>query len=122
MQRDRDAAGVILSTNGVPMALTVKFQVNPQAKPFITTTTACERLESRRGKRNTEGADFVSTHKILPRRGGSVGGRGAGGPNLARETTKSGENGNKGQEKRLYIEKRQKHQKKNRRTQEEATR
>ena len=34
-----------------------------------------------------------------------MGRRGPGGPNLARETNKSGENGNKGQEKRLYIDK-----------------
>ena len=34
-----------------------------------------------------------------------MGRRGPGGPNLARETNKSGENRNKGKGKRLYIEK-----------------
>ena len=87
------------------MALAGKFQLNPQAKPFIPTVKAYERLDSRRGKRNTEGAEPVSKHRIWPRRGGSVGRRGPEGPNLARETNKSGENGNKGKGKRLYIEK-----------------
>ena len=78
------------------MALAVKFQLNLQAKPFIPTATAYKRLESRRGKRNTEGAEPVSKHKIWPRCGGSVGRRGPGGQNLALETNKSSENGNKG--------------------------
>ena len=77
------------------MALAGKFQLNPQAKPFIPTVKAYERLENRRGKRNTEGAEPVSKHKIWPRRGGSVGRCGREGPNLAREINKSGENGNK---------------------------
>ena len=105
VQRDQDAAGMTLSTKGVPMALAGKFQLNPQAKPFIPTVKAYERLESRRGKRNTEGAEPIRKHRIWPRRGGSVGRRGPRGPNLARETNKSGENGNKGKGKRLYIEK-----------------
>ena len=79
--------------------------MNPQAEPFIRTIKAYERLESRRGKRNTEGTEPVSKHRIWPRRGESVGRGGPGRPNLARETNKSGENGNKGKGKRLYIEK-----------------
>ena len=104
VQRDRDAAGVTWSNNGLPMALAVKFQLNPQAEPSIPTATAYERLESRRGKWNTEGAEPVSKHKIWPRRGGSVGRRGPRGLNLARESNKSGER-NKGQGKMLYFEK-----------------
>ena len=103
------------------MALAGKFQLKPQAKPFIPRVKAYERLDSRRGKRNTEGAEPVSKHRIWPRRGGSVGRCGPGLPNLARETNKSGENVNMGKGKRLYIEKITK-QKKITRTQEEAKR
>ena len=103
------------------MAFAVKFQLNPQDEPFIPTTTACERLGSRRGERNKEVAEPVSKHNIWPRCGGSMGRRGPGGTILARDTNKTGENGNKGQRKRLYIEKIMK-QKKNAHTQEEATR
>ena len=87
------------------MALAVKFQLNSQAEPFIPTATAYEKLESHRGKHKKEGAESVTKHKLWPMRGGSVGRRGPGGPNLAREINKSGENGNKGKGKRLYIEK-----------------
>ena len=67
--------------------------MNPQGKPFIPTVKVYE--ESRRGKRNTEGAEPVRKHMIWPRRGGIVGRHEPGGPNLARETKKSGENRNK---------------------------
>ena len=77
------------------MALAVKFQLNSQAEPFIPTATAYERLESHRGRRNEEGAEPISKHMIWPRGKVSVDRRVPGGPNLACETYKSGENGKK---------------------------
>lgn len=54
------------STNTVPMALAVKFQLDPQAEPFAPTGTVHEKLESRCGKWNKKGAGPVSKHNIGP--------------------------------------------------------
>ena len=88
--------------------------MNPQTEQFIP--TVYEKMGSRHGKRNKEGVEPVSKLKMWPRRGGSVGRRGPGGPNLAREINKTNENGNKGKGKRMYIKKLTKQK------QEEATR
>ena len=60
VQRDRDAAGVISSTNGLPIALAVKFQLNPEADSSTLTATAYERLEGHRGIQK-EQSPLVST-------------------------------------------------------------
>ena len=74
------------------MVLTVHFQLNPRAEPFVPTATATKTVQHRRRNRE-EGEAPASKHQTRPRHGEWVGRRGLGRPNPPRETKISGANG-----------------------------
>ena len=97
------------------MVLTVQFQLNPCAEPFVPTATANKTVQHRRRNRE-EGEAPRSKHQTRARHGEWVGRRGIGRPNPSRETKISGANGG-GERRKSVPEKyrKQKNKKKTRR-------
>ena len=76
----------------LPIVLTVDFQLNPRAEPFVPTATATKTVQHRRRNREEREAP-ASKHQTRPRHGEWVGRRGMGRPNPSREIKISGANG-----------------------------